>query len=85
MRKTKNFGEGFIRSINRKVLIGEVYFINVLTTREELIAMGYPFGRVNDNIPFGYPSNEWMRSNPDVKVYIPQKRGYLVCNDESDH
>ena len=47
--------------------------MNKLLTREELIAHGYPFGRVNDDIPFGDPSNEWMRTKPDVKVYIPQR------------
>ena len=44
-----------------------------LPTREELIAQGYPFGMVTEGIPFGDSAVEWMRTAPDVKVYIPEK------------
>lgn len=55
--------------------------MKTLPTREELIAAGYPFGRVNDDIPFGDPAVEWMRTAPDVKVYIPQRDPGPDCDN----
>lgn len=52
-----------------------------LFSREELIQQGYPFGKVSDFIPFGNPENEWMRSEPDVKVFIPEKDGGNNCDN----
>ena len=52
-----------------------------LLSREELIAEGYPFGKVTDFIPFGNPENEWMRTEPDVKVFIPEKDGGNNCDN----
>lgn len=52
-----------------------------LPTREELISAGYPFGRVNDDIPFGDPAVEWMRTQPDVKVYIPARDMGSDCDN----
>lgn len=44
-----------------------------LLSREELIQAGYPYGKVTDFIPFGNPDDEWMRTEPDVCVYIPKR------------
>ena len=44
-----------------------------LASREELIRAGYPYGKVTDYIPFGNPDDEWMRTEPDVCLYIPEK------------
>lgn len=52
-----------------------------LLSREELVNQGYPFGKVNDFIPFGNPQNEWMRSEPTVKVFIPEKDGADNCDN----
>ena len=47
--------------------------MRMLYTREELIAAGYPYGKVYDGIPFGNPATEWMRTNPDSIIYAPAK------------
>ncbi|MGI5898379.1 MAG: sialidase family protein [Christensenellales bacterium] len=44
-----------------------------LPSRKELIERGYPFGKVTEGIPFGDPANEWARTQPDAKIYIPEK------------
>ena len=52
-----------------------------LPTREELIARGYPFGKVTEGIPFGDYTNEWMRTEPDFQIYIPKKDPGNDCDN----
>ena len=44
---------------------------DMLPTREELIAMGYPYGKAADGIPMGNPAEEYKRTMPDYIVYRP--------------
>jgi hypothetical protein len=46
-----------------------------LLSREELVAQGCPYGRVTDFVPFGNPATEWLRTEPDALLYVPQADG----------
>ena len=46
-----------------------------LFSRNELIEMGYPFGKYGDDVPLGDPDIEWKRSNPDIKVFAGEPSG----------
>lgn len=43
-----------------------------LSSREDLIQAGYPFGKAAEGIPFGDRCLEQWRTNPDVTVFVPQ-------------
>ena len=47
---------------------------DMLPTREELIAMGYPYGKAADGIPMGNPAEEYKRTAPDYIVYRPYRK-----------
>lgn len=40
-----------------------------LPTREELIVLGYPYGKTASNDPFGCETTEWLRTAPDSVLY----------------
>lgn len=52
-----------------------------LPSREELVNAGFPFGKASDYIPFGDPSVEWQRTNPDVAIYIPKEDMKHDCDN----
>ena len=54
-----------------------------LFSRNELIEMGYPFGKYGDDVPLGDPDIEWKRSNPDIKVFVPT--GSAIYNGDNEH
>lgn len=43
----------------------------LLPDRKALIKANYPYGKSADGVPLGNPKLEWMRTNPDYAVYIP--------------
>ena len=57
--------------------------IKVLFSRNELIEMGYPFGKYGKDVPLGDPDIEWKRSNPDVTVFVPVGSG--IYNGDNEH
>ncbi len=57
--------------------------IKVLFSRDELIEMGYPFGKYGKDIPLGDPDLEWKRSNPDIIVFIPLGSG--IYDGDNEH
>lgn len=50
-------------------------------SRAELVAQGFPFGKVDDFIPMGNPENEWTRTQPDVVVFVPEEDGGNNCDN----
>ena len=44
-----------------------------LPAREELIAMGYLYGKAAEGIPMGNPQQEYLRTKPDFVVYRPHR------------
>lgn len=57
--------------------------VKKLFNRDELIEMGYPFGKYGKDIPLGDPDVEWKRSNPDICVFIPTGSG--IYNGDNEH
>ena len=57
--------------------------IKNLFSRNELIEMGYPFGKYGKDIPLGDPDVEWKRSNPDICVFVPTGSG--IYNGDNEH
>lgn len=57
--------------------------IKSLFSRDELIAMNYPFGRYGKDVPLGDPDVEWKRSNPDIRVFVPTGSG--IYNGDNEH
>ena len=49
--------------------------MNRLPSRSELVEQGYIYGMVMENFPLGDPAVEWMRTAPDVQVYLPKVSG----------
>jgi hypothetical protein len=61
----------------------ENHKIKTLFSRNELIEMGYPFGKYGKDIPLGDPDVEWKRSNPDILVFVPT--GSAIYNGDNEH
>lgn len=57
--------------------------IKTLFSRNELIELGYPFGKHGKDIPLGDPDVEWKRSNPDINVFVPT--GSAIYNGGNEH
>lgn len=57
--------------------------IKNLFTRNELIEMGYPFGKYGKITPLGDPDVEWKRSNPDICVFA--RPGSGMYNGDNEH
>ena len=57
--------------------------VKKLFSRDQLIDMGYPFGKYGKDIPLGDPDIEWKRSNPDIKVFVPTGSG--IYNGDNEH
>lgn len=57
--------------------------IKKLFSRNELVEMGYPFGKYGKDIPLGDPDVEWQRSNPDIHVFLSTGSG--IYNGDNEH
>ena len=57
--------------------------IKNLLSREELVELGYPFGKYGKDVPLGDPDVEWKRSKPDICVYLPKGSG--IYNGDNEH
>lgn len=57
--------------------------IKKLFSRNELIDLNFPFGKYGKDTPLGDPDVEWMRSNPDIHVFVPTGSG--IYNGDNEH